>query len=121
MWERSPTDGGSALMQKGEKKQSQKQTINETRYGETAESHIRRAIQGCDNTTQAKRDHVNAQIQTLGEHYDRGETRKFFRGINAKRKGYQDRVGMCRNRNGQIVMEKEAVLDRWAEYFEEVQ
>lgn len=68
----------------------------------------------------AKRDYHAKQLQRLDEQFDLGENRKFFRGINAERKGYQDRVEVCKNRDGQVIVEREAVLERWAEYFEEL-
>lgn len=68
----------------------------------------------------AKREYENSQLQRLEEQFDQRENRKFFRGINAKRRGYQERVEVCKNRDGQIIAEREAVLDRWAEYFEEL-
>lgn len=65
-----------------------------------------------------KRACKRRELQELQEHHRLAESRKFYRGVNAERKSYQPRVSICKDMNGIIVCEKEAVINRWAEYFE---
>jgi len=48
------------------------------------------------------------------------ETRKFYRKVNIIRKGYKPRIGMCKDKKGNLVTEKKKVLWRWAEHFDEL-
>jgi hypothetical protein len=48
------------------------------------------------------------------------ETRKFCREVNIIRKGYKPRTGMCKGKMGYHVTEKNEVLQRWAEHFDEL-
>jgi len=48
------------------------------------------------------------------------ETRKFYSKVNIIRKGYKPRIGMCKDKMGNLVTEKMKVLHRWAEHFDEL-
>jgi endonuclease IV len=40
--------------------------------------------------------------------------------VNIIRKGYRPRIGMCKDKKGNLVTEKKKVLQRWAEQFDEL-
>ena len=48
------------------------------------------------------------------------ETRKFQRKVNIIRKGYKPRIGMCKDKKGNLITKKKNVLQRWAEHFNEL-
>jgi hypothetical protein len=48
------------------------------------------------------------------------ETRKFYQAVNAERRGFQPRVSICRQRNGDLVCGTQGILDRWKEHFHEL-
>lgn len=64
----------------------------------------------------AKTAYENGQLSVLEAQLNQGEQRQFCRGISNKRRGYQEMVDMCKDSLGQIISEKEKVLDRWAKY-----
>jgi hypothetical protein len=47
------------------------------------------------------------------------ETRKFYRKVNIIRKGYKPKIGVCKDKKGNLVTEKK-VLQRWAEHVDEL-
>jgi hypothetical protein len=48
------------------------------------------------------------------------ETRKFYQAVNAERRGFQPRVSICRQKNGELVCGTQGILDRWKEHFNEL-
>lgn len=67
-----------------------------------------------------KREFRKRKLDKLEGFYRTDETRKFFREVNAEKNGYQPRLGFCRSGEGELLTNKEAIIDRWAEYFEEL-
>lgn len=67
-----------------------------------------------------KRAHAKQRLEELERNHQLNENRKFYRGINAERKGYQPRVNTCRDKAGNTLCEKEQIINRWAEYFEDL-
>ncbi|PNF39929.1 hypothetical protein B7P43_G17235, partial [Cryptotermes secundus] len=48
------------------------------------------------------------------------EIRAFYQKLNKSRKDFQPRTTLCRDKEGTILSSYEAVLERWAQYFEEL-
>jgi len=48
------------------------------------------------------------------------EIRKFCRKVNIIREGHKPRIGMCKDKKGNLVTVKKKVLQRWAEHFDEL-
>jgi hypothetical protein len=48
------------------------------------------------------------------------ETRKFYQAVNAEKRGFQPRVSICRQKNGDLVCGTEGNLNRWREHFDEL-
>jgi len=48
------------------------------------------------------------------------ETRKFYRKVNIIRKSYKPRIGMRKDKKGNLIIKKKKVLQRWAEHFDEL-
>lgn len=66
-----------------------------------------------------ERKHVE-QLQVFEGSYRAVEFRKFFRPWtpNGRAITYQPRLGMCGNQEGELFTAKDAIIDRWTEYFE---
>ncbi|XP_052895574.1 uncharacterized protein LOC128302755 [Anopheles moucheti] len=47
-----------------------------------------------------------------------GETRQFYRMLNAARSGFTPMIAMCRNVEGDILSDEREVIDRWKCYFD---
>jgi hypothetical protein len=58
-----------------------------------------------------------AQIENLRSI---NETRKFYQAVNAEKRGFQPRVSICRQKNGDLVCGPEGILNRWKEHFDEL-
>lgn len=65
-----------------------------------------------------KRDYQDRQLAELQGYYRADETRKFYKSVNVEKKGYQPRLGMCKDQQGEPLTGNEAIKNRWAEYFE---
>lgn len=61
-----------------------------------------------------KRDFRNQQLQELQDLYWAEETRS----VNVEKKGYKPRLGTSNDQQGLPLTGKEAISNRWAEYFE---
>ncbi|XP_075210222.1 uncharacterized protein LOC142317548 [Lycorma delicatula] len=42
-----------------------------------------------------------------------------YRGIKTLERGYQARINLCKNENGQVMGEEDRILERWAEFYGE--
>ena len=47
------------------------------------------------------------------------DTRKFYEKVNRTREGYVPRADMCRDVEGNLLMEESEVINRWRQYFNE--
>lgn len=65
-----------------------------------------------------KRAFRDQQLQALQDYYRADEARKLYKSVNVERRGYQPRLGMCKDQQGVLLTSKEAISNRWAEYFE---
>ena len=64
-----------------------------------------------------KRKAWKGLMEEMDEAGRQKETRKFYRKVNIIRKVYKPRIGMCKDKKGNLVTEKQKVLQRWAEHF----
>jgi hypothetical protein len=46
--------------------------------------------------------------------------RKFYRGLNEFKKGYQPRINIIKNENGNLLADLQSVLNRWKNFFNQV-
>lgn len=67
-----------------------------------------------------KRNFIKANITKLEEFNFQNESKKFYQALKKMTKGFQPRVDACKDQNGSIIVEEEKVLDRWAEFFEDL-
>ena len=67
-----------------------------------------------------KRTHDLKLISEVEEAHNMNESRKFYKAINAVKKGFHARTSVCKRKDGSLVCNKEGVLDRWKEHFNEL-
>ena len=67
-----------------------------------------------------KRAHDLRLIGDVQEAHSMNESRKFYKAINKTKKSFHARVSACRRKDGSLVCDKDGVLDRWKEHFNEL-
>lgn len=65
-----------------------------------------------------KREFQNRTLSELEQLRSVNESRKFYRVLNAQRRGFNPRVNMCRALDGTLLTNKTDVLNRWKEHFD---
>ena len=67
-----------------------------------------------------KKQYENNQIEKLEELGQHHQIRQFYRDINTLRKDFKPRLTICKSKNGDIITEKDGILNRWNEHFHEL-
>ncbi|XP_067124256.1 uncharacterized protein [Centruroides vittatus] len=65
-----------------------------------------------------KREWLNAKLKEMEENRRTNEIRKFYMEIREEKKWFQPKIGFCKEKRGELIVEKNEILDRRAEYFE---
>ncbi|XP_052903021.1 uncharacterized protein LOC128310418 [Anopheles moucheti] len=65
-----------------------------------------------------KRSFEESDEQLMQQLSQSGETRQFYRMLNAARSGFTPMIAMCRNVKGDILSDEREVIDRWKCYFD---
>jgi hypothetical protein len=55
----------------------------------------------------------------IERHRSSQDSRKFYKRLNDVRRPFEPQVAMCRAKNGELLTNKNQVLARWKEHFEE--
>jgi len=67
-----------------------------------------------------KREHELKVISDVQEAHSMNESRKFYKAINNAKKSFHARVSVCKRKDGSLVCDKQEVLERWKEHFNEL-
>ncbi|PNF23609.1 hypothetical protein B7P43_G04761 [Cryptotermes secundus] len=67
-----------------------------------------------------KREYDKQELIELEHLRSSNEIRAFYQTLNKSRKDFQPRTTLCRDKEGTILSSDEAILERWAQYFEEL-
>ncbi|CAH0722451.1 unnamed protein product, partial [Brenthis ino] len=67
-----------------------------------------------------KRLREEQQLREIASSYTQKETRNFYNQVNRGRKEFKPRTTACRSKNGQLLNDKDEIVQRWAEYFREL-
>lgn len=67
-----------------------------------------------------KRLFMKQEMNRIESLRGQNETRKFYQAVRVMGKGFQPRTNICKDRDGNALLEEEKILNRWAEYFEEL-
>jgi hypothetical protein len=72
----------------------------------------------CLGTT--KREYLKGKINELETNYKSKNIRDLYRGINEFKKGYQPRINIIKDENGNLLTDLQNVLNRWKNSFNQV-
>lgn len=67
-----------------------------------------------------KRMAEKEKFQHIVEMQETGNIREMYKEIKDIKKGFQPRTTLCKNGQGQLIGDSTQILNRWAEYFEEL-
>ena len=66
-----------------------------------------------------KKEHLQKQLEGTEQLNRRNERRKFYKAMDTIRKGYHPRQEACRDKDGNVLCDKEEIMNRWAEHFKD--
>jgi exonuclease III/ribosomal protein S28E/S33 len=69
---------------------------------------------------QKKREHEHRVIAEIEEMQSANESRKYFMAIKKAKSSFQPRVAICRAKEGELICNRDGVLDRWKQNFEDL-
>jgi hypothetical protein len=61
-----------------------------------------------------------ANLENTEELAQKKEIRQLYMKTGLMKKGYQQRTTFCKDKGGDLIVNREGIVKRWAEYFEEV-
>jgi hypothetical protein len=64
---------------------------------------------------QKKRVMFKSQLEKMETAYNNNEAKKFYQEVNSIRKGFKTQTLLIRDKAGNIISNKEKVLQRWSE------
>jgi hypothetical protein len=67
-----------------------------------------------------KKEHLQKKLEEIEQLNRQNERRKFYKAMDKIRKGYHPRQEACRDKDGNVLCDKEEIMNRWAEHFVEV-
>jgi hypothetical protein len=67
-----------------------------------------------------KREYLKGKINELETSNKNKNIRHLYRGINEFKKGYQPRVNIMKDENGNLLADPQSVLNRWKNFFKQV-
>jgi len=66
-----------------------------------------------------KKEHLQKQLEEIEQLNRQNERRKFYKAMDNIRKGYHPRQEACRDKEGNVLCDKEEIMNRWAEHFKD--
>jgi hypothetical protein len=67
-----------------------------------------------------KREYLKGKINELETNNKNKDVRDLYKGINEFKKGYQPRINVIKDENGNLLADPQNVLDRWKNFFNQV-
>jgi hypothetical protein len=67
-----------------------------------------------------KREYLKGKINELETYNKNKNIRDFHSGINEFKKGYQPRINIMKDENGNLLADSQTVLNRWKNFFNQV-
>jgi hypothetical protein len=67
-----------------------------------------------------KREHLKGKINEFETNNTNKNIRDLYRGINEFKKGYQPRINIIKDENGNLIADPQSVLNRWKNFFNQV-
>ena len=66
-----------------------------------------------------KKEHLQKQLEEIEQLNRQNERRKFYKAMDNIRKGYHPRQEACRDKEGNVLCDKEEIMNRWAQHFKD--
>jgi hypothetical protein len=67
-----------------------------------------------------KREYLKGKISELETNNKNKNIRDFYRGMNEFKKGYQPRINITKDKNGNLIADPQSVLNKWKNFFNQV-
>jgi hypothetical protein len=67
-----------------------------------------------------KREYSKSKIKEFGTNNRKKSIRNLYRSINVFKKGYQPRINIIKDENGNLIADLQSVLNRWKNFFNQV-
>jgi hypothetical protein len=67
-----------------------------------------------------KREYLKSKINEFASNNKNKNMRDLYRGINEFKKGYQPRINIIKDENGNLLADLQSVLNRWKNFFNQV-
>jgi hypothetical protein len=67
-----------------------------------------------------KREYLKGKINELETNNKNKNMRDLYRGINEFKKGYQPRINIIKDENGNLLADHQSILNRWKNFFDQV-
>jgi hypothetical protein len=67
-----------------------------------------------------KKEYLKGKINKLGTNNKNKNIRDLYRDINEFKKGYQPRINIMKDENGNMLADPQSVLNRWKNFFNQV-
>jgi len=111
----SDFDAATSLKNKAYKNMLAKKNTRRAR-----EEYQRRKYEEKKTHRRKRKEAWKGLMEEMEEAGRQKETSKFYGKVNIIRKGYKPKMGMCKDKMGDLVTERKKVLMRWAEHFDEL-
>ena len=63
---------------------------------------------------------IHKKLTEIANHNTKRNTRQFYKDMEQLNKEYRPYINNCKDRNGNLLLEKDQILERWKQYFQEV-
>jgi hypothetical protein len=67
-----------------------------------------------------KREYEKSKMEEMEERMENRDMREFYKRISSVKKGFQPKIGFCKDKNGTLIGDKEDMKRRWVEYFSQL-
>jgi hypothetical protein len=67
-----------------------------------------------------KKEYLRGKINELETNNKNKNIRDLYRGINEFKKGYQPRINLIKDENGNLLADPQSVLNRWKNFFNQI-
>ena len=67
-----------------------------------------------------KKQHRENLLKEVERLKSSNESRAFYRAVNKERKDFKPKIRLCKDKNGVIINEKEKIIERWVEHFDQL-
>jgi hypothetical protein len=67
-----------------------------------------------------KKAYLKKEMENIEFFSNQNGSRKIYEAVKKLNKGFQPRLDICKNKNGNVIGDKSEIVNRWVEYFKEI-